>query len=68
MQTSRTQNSKAFLPPSVPVQKQGQPGSPERIAAMGEGISPTPGGKDLTEWMPFSLPVESSFATNADTF
>jgi hypothetical protein len=35
---------------------------------MGEGISPTPGGKDSTEWMPFSLPVESSFATNADTF
>jgi hypothetical protein len=35
---------------------------------MGEGISPTPGGKDLTEWTPFSLPVESSFATNADTF
>jgi hypothetical protein len=68
MQTSRTQNSKASLQPSVLVQKQGQPGSPERIAAMGAEISLTHGGKDLTEWMPFSLPVESSFATNADTF
>jgi hypothetical protein len=35
---------------------------------MDEGISPTPGGKDSTEWTPFFLPVESSFATNADTF
>jgi hypothetical protein len=68
MQTSRTQNSEAFPPPSVLVPKQGQPGSPERIAATGEGISPTPGGKDSTEWTPFSLPVEFSFATNADTF
>jgi hypothetical protein len=68
MQTSHTQNSRASLPLSVLVQKQGQQGSPEMLAAMGVGISPTHGGKDLTGWTPFSLRVEYSFATNADTF
>jgi hypothetical protein len=66
---SRTRGSprhpRAGLPPRSGTDLRS--GAP-RIAAMGEGISPTPGGKDSTEWMPFSLPVESSFATNADTF